>query len=296
MDRVKQMQIFARVAERKSFTKAADDLLLPRATVTNQVKQLEKRLKVQLFNRTTRQVDLTNEGEIFYERCLKLLAEIDEAEHLFSNTIPKGMLVINVQGTFTRHFVMPYLKTFINRYPDIHIQIFEDDRYADLVKEGIDCVLRAGPLPDSTLIARKVAEMKQVTLASPEYLQMYGRPEKPEDLKKHFAVGYGLDTSHRPSTLSFRTTAGEIDVSMSSLVTVNSAQMYTAAALGSLGIIQVPRYHLESEIKKGNLIELLNNFELSPMPISILYPKTKHLTSRARVFIDWLTDHLSTIC
>lgn len=174
MDRFQEMQVFIRIAERSSFTHAADDLQIPRATVTNLLKRMEERLGTRLLERTTRTVRLTHDGEAFYRRCVRLVADMEEAEGSFRNVAPKGLLRVNLQGTLARHFVVPALPEFIAQYPDIELQIGEDDRLVDLVREGIDCVLRAGTLQDSSMVGRRVALMEQVTVASPAYLEQFG--------------------------------------------------------------------------------------------------------------------------
>ncbi len=190
MDRFQEMQVFIRIAERGSFTRAADDLQIPRATVTNLIKRMEERLGTRLLERTTRTVRLTHDGEAFYRRCVRLVADMEEAEGSFHDVAPKGLLRVNVQGTLAKHFVMPALPDFVAQYPGIELHIGEDDRLVDLVREGIDCVLRAGTLQDSSMVGRRVASMPQVTVASPAYLAQFGEPATLQGLKAHRAVNY----------------------------------------------------------------------------------------------------------
>lgn len=185
MDRFQEMQVFVRIADRHSFSLAAEDLQIPRATVTNLIKRLEQRLGTRLLERTTRQVRTTHDGEAYYHRCVRLLTDLEEAEGSFRDVPPKGLLRVNMQGTLAKHFVTPYLGEFLARYPDITLHLGEDDRLVDLVREGVDCVLRAGSLKDSSMIARKVALMEQLTVASPSYLQQRGEPSSLEDLPSH---------------------------------------------------------------------------------------------------------------
>ena len=170
MDRFQEMQVFVRIADRCSFSLAAEDLQIPRATVTNLIKRLEHRLGVRLLERTTRQVHMTHDGEAFYHRCARLLADLEETENSFRDVPPKGLLRVNLQGTLAKYFVVPALGDFLTQYPDITLQMGEDDRLVDLVREGVDCVLRAGRLQDSSMIGRQVALMEQITVASPAYL------------------------------------------------------------------------------------------------------------------------------
>ncbi len=190
MDQVKAMKVFVRIYERSSFTLAADDLNLPRATLTHTLNQFEAWLGTRLLERSTRKVRPTLDGEAYYPRCVQLLAELEEAELAFRGVAPKGRLRVDLHGTLARHFVIPALPPFMARYPDIELSISEADRFVDLIAEGVDCVLRAGTLSDSTLIGKRVASLRQITCASPAYLRQYGEPQSLDDLKNHRAVNY----------------------------------------------------------------------------------------------------------
>src|ERR1700761_2383946 len=203
MDRFQEMQVFVRIAERASFTQAADDLQIPRATVTNLMKRLEERLGTRLAERTTRTVRLTHDGEAYYHRCVRLLADLEEAEGSFRNTAPKGLLRVNLQGTLARFFVAPALPEFLAMYPDIELHIREDDRFVDLVREGIDCVLRAGTLQDSSMVGRRLARLEQVTVASPAYLAARGVPRGLDELRAHHAVNFVSSASGNSMPLEF---------------------------------------------------------------------------------------------
>jgi DNA-binding transcriptional LysR family regulator len=176
MDRLDVMRLFARIVERQSFTLAAQDLELPRSTATQAIKELEKRLGVRLLQRTTRHVRSTLDGEAYYRRCVAILAEVEDAEAVFSQAKPRGQLRIDVHGTLARHFVLPTLPAFLAEFPDLQLHIGEGDRLVDLVREGIDCVLRVGDLKDSAMVGRRVAMLEEVTCASPGYLERHGVP------------------------------------------------------------------------------------------------------------------------
>ncbi|WED25221.1 LysR family transcriptional regulator [Vibrio sp. DW001] len=290
MDRFQEMQVFVRIAQCGSFSQAAEDLQIPRATVSNLVKRLEKRLGTRLLERTTRQVRMTQEGESYYRRCLRILADLEEADSEFQNKPPKGQLRVNLQGTLAKYFVMPNIQSFVTRYPDISLHIGEDDRLVDLVREGVDCVLRAGNLQDSSLIAKPLANMEQITVAAPAYFKKYGVPKSLGSLKDHMAVAYlstaiGLDTS-----LDF-VVEGEVkEVVMSSAVSVTGSELYTDAALSGLGLIQVPRYRIQKALEEGRLQQVLTEFPPPNMPVSVLYPQNRQVSARVRVFIDWLSE------
>ncbi|MEO9946586.1 MAG: LysR family transcriptional regulator [Paraglaciecola sp.] len=290
MDRFKEMQVFVRVAERSSFAWAAADLLLPRSTVTNVIKRMEARLNARLLERTTRKVRLTLDGEAYYKKCLRLLTDLDDMESSLSGATPKGVLRINLQGTLASHFVMPNIKKFIVQYPEINLQIGEDDRLVDLVTEGIDCVLRAGELKDSSLIAKKLADLTQLTVASPDYLKEHGKPLSLDDLQSHVAVGYSLDTASKPTTLDFKVDNTYIDVNLPSITHVAGADLYTNACLAGLGLIQVPKYRILKELALGELIPVLPQYTPPPMPVSALYPQNRHLSPRIRAFVNWLQE------
>ncbi|OLL32562.1 LysR family transcriptional regulator [Burkholderia sp. SRS-W-2-2016] len=298
MDRFEEMRVFVRIAERQSFTRASDDLRIPRATVTNLMKRMEQRLGARLLERTTRTVRLTPDGDAYYRRCVRLLADMEEAEGSFSNLAPKGLLRVNVQGTLARHFVVPALPAFLERYPGIELMIGEDDRLVDLVREGIDCVLRAGVLQDSSMVGRRVALLQQVTVASPDYLAAYGEPATPAELSglsAHRAVNYISSATGKPVPLEFRIDGRDSALVLPSAVSVSGADLYAGAALAGLGIVQVPRYRVDGELATGRLRVILAGYPPPPMPVSVLYPQNRQLSSRVRVFAQWLTEIFAAV-
>lgn len=291
MDRFDAMRVFARVAERRSFTLAAEDLGLPRSTITDAVKQLEGRLGVRLLQRTTRVVRTTLDGEAYYHRCVRLIADLEDAEAVFSGASPSGLLRIDVHGTQARHFLLPGLQVFLDRYPDIRLHISETHQPVDIVREGYDCIVRAGHLAASPLIGRKLAELKRGTFASPEYLARFGTPHVPEDLfDGHQMVG--LLSSDTPSVAPFAfVVAGKArELTLPTVVTVTGPETNVASACAGLGLIQVPRYRVASELASGALVEVLTDFPPSPLPVHVLYSHTRQLSPRLRVFIDWITE------
>jgi DNA-binding transcriptional LysR family regulator len=294
MDRFQEMQVFVRIAERRSFSLAAEDLQIPRATVTNLIKRMEKRLGARLLERTTRQVRLTHDGEAYYQRCVRLLADLEEADGAFLNTAPKGLLRVNAQGTLAKYFVMPGLPGFLERYPDIVLHLGEDDRLVDMVREGVDCVLRAGALQDSSLVGRQIALMPQVTVASPAYLARFGTPASLEALQGHRAVDYLSSATGRSMPLDFMVDGRRVLVRPASVISVTGAELYTGAALAGLGLAQVPRYRVERELAAGHLRIVLPHTPPAPMPVSVLYPQNRQVSARVRVFTQWLADVFAT--
>lgn len=289
MDRVDAMRVFTRIVERRSFTRAAEDTGLPRSTVTDAIRQLEARLGVRLLQRTTRHVAPTLDGEAYYQRCLTILADIEEAEGAFGGMTPKGLLRVDVHGTLARHFVLPNLPSFLAAYPQIRIHMSEGDRLVDLIREGIDCVLRAGALQDSDMIARRVATLDEVTIAAPSYLDRHGVPSHPGVLDDgHRMVGFHSSATGRLLPLEFTVDGRVRELTLPVLVSVNAAESYLAAARQGLGLIQIPRYHARQALDAGEMVEILAAFPPTRTPVSVLYPRSRQLSPRVRVFIEWL--------
>jgi DNA-binding transcriptional LysR family regulator len=293
MERFDAMRVFTRVAERRSFTLAAQDLGLPRSTVTDAVKQLEARLGVRLLERTTRHVTPTLDGEIYLRRCLALIADLEDAEGAFGGAKPKGLLRVDVHGTLARHFVLPRLPAFLAEYPEIELFISEGDRLADLVREGIDCVLRVGDLRDSELVARRVAMLEEITCAAPAYIDRFGMPSSIEALHGHRMIGFYSSATGTLLPLEFTVDGVLRKVTLPTTVSVDGAETLVAAGRLGLGLIQAPHYHLESDLKSGTLVPILAAFPPSPTPVSLLYPRSRQLSQRVRVFIDWLVRAFS---
>lgn len=293
MDRLDVMRLFTRIVERQSFTLAAQDLEWPRSTATQVIQDLEKRLGVRLLQRTTRHVKATLDGEAYYRRCVAILGEVEDAEAAFSDAKPRGLLRVDVHGTLTRHFVLPALPAFLAKYPDLQLHIGEGDRLVDLVREGIDCVLRVGDLQDSAMVGRRVALLDEVTCASSAYLAHRGTPVSIDDLKGHVSIGFVSSASGMALPLEFTVNGDVRKVALPSTVTVTSAETYVAAAKLGLGLIQIPRYHAQADLAAGTLVSVLPDFPPSPTPVSLLYPHSRQLSPRVRVFIDWVTQELA---
>lgn len=293
MDRLDVMRLFTRIVERQSFTLAAQDLEWPRSTATQVIQDLEKRLGVRLLQRTTRHVKATLDGEAYYRRCVAILGEVEDAEAAFSDAKPRGLLRVDVHGTLTRHFVLPALPAFLAKYPDLQLHIGEGDRLVDLVREGIDCVLRVGDLQDSAMVGRRVALLDEVTCASSAYLAHRGTPVSIDDLTGHVSIGFVSSASGMALPLEFTVNGDVRKVALPSTVTVTSAETYVAAAKLGLGLIQIPRYHAQADLATGTLVSVLPDFPPSPTPVSLLYPHSRQLSPRVRVFIDWVTQELA---
>nr|WP_218172274.1 LysR family transcriptional regulator [Pseudomonas sp. F8002] len=288
------MKVFVRIYERSSFTLAADDLNLPRATLTHTLNQFEAWLGTRLLERSTRRVRPTLDGEAYYLRCVQLLAELEEAELAFRSVAPKGRLRVDLHGTLAKYFVIPALPQFMARYPEIELSISEADRFVDLIAEGVDCVLRAGTLGDSALIGRRVATLRQVTCASPAYLRKYGEPKRLADLGEHRAVNYVSRTTAKLFPFEFMVDGQVQEVTIEGALSVFGAEIYSASAVAGLGIIQCPHYRIAELIDQGVMQEILIDTPPPPMPVSVLYPQNRHMSPRVRVFVDWLAEIFAT--
>jgi DNA-binding transcriptional LysR family regulator len=293
MDTVDSMRVFVRIVERRSFTAAAADLGVPRSTVTETIKQLETRLGVRLLQRTTRHVAPTLDGEAYYQRCVAILAEIEEAESSFSEKTVRGILRIDVHGNMARHFLLPHLPDFLARYPELGLHIGEGDRLVDLVKEGVDCVVRAGEPTDSGMIIRRLGQFEEVTAASPEYLKQHGVPASPDDLDGHVMIGFVSSRTGKILPLEF-TQGGKIrEVVLPTRITVTNSDTSAALVRLGFGLAQAPRHRFDADFASGALVEVLAKFRPSPTPLSALYPHSRQLSPRVRVFIDWLVTILA---
>jgi DNA-binding transcriptional LysR family regulator len=293
MDRCDAMRVFTRVVERRSFTLAARDLDLPRSTVTDAVKELEARLGVRLLQRTTRHVSATLEGEAYYNRCLAIIADMEDADTAFKGGKPKGLLRIDVHGTLARHFLLPGLPAFLARYPEIELHMGEGDRLVGLIQEGIDCVLRVGNPADSDMVARRVGLLEEVTCAGADYVARFGAPQTIEALDAHRMVGFHSSATGGLLPLEFVVDGITRTVTLPAALSVNAAESYVAAARLGLGLIQVPRYHVENDLASGALVQILPHHPPTPSPVSLLYPRNRLLAPRVRVFIDWLVQEFA---
>jgi len=290
MDLLDSMRLFTRIVERGSFAAAADDVGIPRATATNTIKALERRLGVVLLHRTTRHVAATVDGDAYYHKCCAFIRDLEAMEDEFSTSSPKGHLRIDVHGNFFRQLLLPRFPEFRARYPDLTLHIGDGDRLVDLVREGVDCVVRAGEPDDSGLITRRLALLEEVTVASPDYLIRQGTPRRIEDLhaQAHLMIGFVSSRTGTALPLEF-TEAGIVrHITLPSPLTVTSSDTSAALARAGFGIAQAPRFRYAEDLAAGSLMEILPNNPPTPTPISVFYPSQRHVSRRLRVFINWL--------
>jgi DNA-binding transcriptional LysR family regulator len=290
VDRIDLFRIFARVVEQASFTRAADTLGIARSSVSAAVQELEGRVGARLLYRTTRKVSPTQDGVAFYERCQRVIADVEDTENLFRQTSarPSGKLRIDVPGRIGRLIVAPALPGFLDDYPEIDIDLGVTDRAVNLVEDSVDCVLRVGSLGDSGLIARPIGRLPLINVASPAYLALHGTPHTPDDLRDHRAINYASPSSGRVEDWEWLENGTLHRMQMQGRVTVNSAEAYIACCLAGLGLIQIPAYDVRGHLEAGELVEIMPHHRAEPMPMALLYPHRQHLSRRLQVFADWL--------
>lgn len=295
MDQLSAMRVFARVVETGNFTRAANALDMPKTTVTNMVQALEAHLRTTLLNRTTRRVMLTTDGALYYERAVQILSEIDELDGSLSNTNtqPSGKLRVEMAGAFADSIIIPHLCDFHQQYPLIRLDVGVGDRLVDYIAENVDCALRVGTPRDQSLIARKVSELEFVTCASPAYIERFGIPQQPEDLEgDHYCIGYLNATSGQVMTMPFDNGIRSVEISPRYIISANDSRTYQNAALAGMGVAQLAPFTIREEIASGRLVQVLPEWKREPMPVYIVYPQTRHVTNKVRVFVDWLAKIL----
>ncbi len=296
MDQLSAMRAFIRVVETGNFTRAADTLSMPKATVTNLIQGLEAHLHTKLLNRTTRRVMVTTDGALYYERAAQIVSEIAELDGSLTNSqgLPNGRLRVEMAGAFADWIVVPALCDFYQKYPDIRIDLGVGDRTVDYLAENVDCALRAGTPADQSLIARRVSEVELITCASPLYIEKYGIPNRPEDLENdHYSVSYFRAQTNRTLPFEFRKDNEELEINPRYLVSVNDSRTFVTAATRGLGIAQLPRFMIRNELENGELIQVLPEWNREPLGLYIVYPPNRHLSNKVRVFVDWMVKLLT---
>ncbi|SNR96086.1 DNA-binding transcriptional regulator, LysR family [Methylobacillus rhizosphaerae] len=294
METIEAIKRFVRVAELASFTRAADQLGLPKASISNAVQQLESQLGTQLLHRTTRKVQLTPDGQVFYERGKHLLGEVDELWTLFQgdDASVSGIVRVDMSYPLARNVVIPQLPDFLQRYPNMQIELSSTDRRVDLVAEGYDCVVRTGQLADSGLVVRHLGAMGQANFVSPGYIQRYGKPEALDQLSGHWLIHYHVSMAARFDAFEYWDGRHCHRVPMKHRIVVNNTDAYRAACLAGMGIMQAPLMGVHYLLDEGKLVEILGEFRAPPIPVSLLYPQRRNLSRRVRIFMDWLSDIL----
>jgi len=296
MNKLELLRTFVRVSEVSSFTLAAESLRLPRSTVSEQVKALERLLGTQLFNRTTRRVQATQDGALLYERSKDLLSGMDEIESLFSADDAElaGRLRIDLPTMMARRVIIPALPQFLQRFPRLEVELSCTDRQVDLLREGFDCVMRIGTLHDLDVVARPVGQLSMRNCASPAYLARYGVPQTPQELAGHQLVHYVRNLGARSAGFEYLQGDELHYQAMAGVVTVNNAEAYSAACLAGLGLIQVPAVGVAEHLQRGELVSLLEDWQAPAMPVSLLYARQRHVPRRVQAFMQWLAAVLAS--
>jgi len=290
MDRIDLLRIFTRVVDCASFTRAAETLGLPRSSVSAAVQELERRLGARLLHRTTRKVAPTHDGAQFYERALRLVADMEDAEGLFRPGAepPAGRLRVDVPGRIGRLVLAPALPAFLERHPQIDIDLGVSDRMVNLVEEAVDCAVRVGAVTQPGLVARTIGPLALINVASPAYLARAGVPLTPADLPAHQAVGYAAAGQARPEDWEWIEHGAAHSLALPARVIVNNAEAYIACCQAGLGLIQIPAYDVRALLAAGELVEVLPEFRAAPLPMTLLYPHRQQLSRRLKAFTDWL--------
>ncbi|MFM0225632.1 LysR family transcriptional regulator [Paraburkholderia dipogonis] len=292
MDKLQAMTIFMRIVEAQSFSKAAETLSLPRSSVTTMIKNLEHELGAALLRRSTRTLSLTDAGERYYASCRAILAEIARVESELSAdaATPRGRVRADMPGVIGRAMVLPRLREFEQRFPGIELVLGLSDRPADLIYDGIDCVIRTGELADSSLIARRLGELSWITCASPRYLKEYGEPESVSALNDHRAINYISNATGRPLEWRFHVQDEDLTMTMPSRFSVNETEAYLQCGLEGLGLIQLSEFVALPYLKSGRLKEVLASVRSSAVPVSIVYPHGRNASGATRTFVDWIAE------
>jgi DNA-binding transcriptional LysR family regulator len=293
MDRLTAMSMFVRVAESGSFSAVAKELETTQPTVSKNVAELEVWLGVKLLNRSTRSLHLTEAGADYYERCISILMDIDEAEQNVGSlqSQPRGTVRVTTPAAFGELYMVPCLKGFFQQYPDIKVDLMLNDRSIDLIQEGIDMGIRMGNLSDSNLIARQLATSPMVTVASKDYLAEHGTPQHPRDIKQHNYIIYsGRGQAH---DIEFSDGDVPVKINVHGNLMTNSSDAIRQALLSGHGISKAPKWLVGDALADGRLVSILDEFNLEPMPLSAVYPSGRHLPSKARCLLDYLADTFS---
>lgn len=294
MDKFDMFTRFSETARIGSFSGAADYLGLPKSSVSQAVQSLEALLGTRLLHRSTRRVSLTPDGEAFLPQCRALLAELEAMETQFvSNPADlRGELRVDMPSRFASNILIPKLAEFTEKHPNLRLRISSYDHRIDMIKEGIDCVIRVGELRDSSLIARPLLHYRMVNCVSQSYAKRFGIPKTLDDLQHHKLIDYSHSLSQRPGEFEYTTAGGTQTLTMPSTLAVNGTEAYYAACLHGLGIAQIPVVGVEQQIASGELICVLEAYQPPPMPVNLLYPSRQQLSPRLTAFANWLVAML----
>jgi LysR family transcriptional regulator for bpeEF and oprC len=295
IDKLRAMEVFVRVVETGGVTRAADSLGVPKATAATLLQKLEADLGIRLLNRTTRQMSVTADGAAYYERCVAILGMVRETEESLTqqHATPRGPLRVDVPTLMARSVFVPALPGFFERYPDVQLALASSERRADLVEEGVDCAIWSGEIEDSSLVARRVGFLYYATCAAPLYRAAHGRPAHPDDLKNHRCINHFSPRTGRVSEWVFSRGGARVQAAIRGPIALDDENSYVAAAEAGLGIAQIPAFVLKEAMERGTLEPVLGEWLPEPLPLYVVYPQHRQLSSRVRVFVDWVAALLS---
>lgn len=292
MDNLLAMRVFARVVESGSYTRAAESLRMPLATVSKLVQDLEGQLGVKLLQRNMRSLAMTPDGADYYERTGPIIQAVDEVQSHFATgkEVQSGKLRVNSGAAFASYVLIPALASWFDRFPGIEIDLRIDDRPTDMIKEGIDCAIRGGPMHDASVVARNLGGVSWVTCASPEYLKKFGTPKHPDELREHRVIRFISARTGLPVPFTLRNGDHSVEVDPTGPLSVNEGNAQLAAGLAGLGIIHSLSFKLHAHVANGDLVPILPNWQAAPYPYSVVYPFNRHVNERLRLFVAWLGE------
>ncbi|BAK78361.1 transcriptional regulator, LysR family [Pseudogulbenkiania sp. NH8B] len=295
MDTLKALMVFMTTAENGSFSDAARKLGVSPAAISQSIARLEQELEVRLFNRTTRQLTLTEDGRRFYAQCRGPVNNLDAAINQLkaSRDEPAGHLRISLPNSFGRHFILPLMGEFCQRHPKIRVFFGLDDHFSDLIEDGYDVGVRVGMMPDSRLSARHLAQLPLYTVAAPEYWNKNGRPQKPDDLANHNCINYQFPTSGRLCKWEFERDGERIPLEVNGIYTLNDIEAVCEMARLGFGVAQVPGHEAMPYLRSGELEAVLTDFISLERSIYICFPHREHIAPRTRVFVDYVAEKLA---
>ena len=296
MDQHGEMAVFVRVVEHESFSSAARALKLTPSAVSKLIGRLEDRLGARLLNRTTRRLSMTEEGHAFYQRCVPILSAIDEAEMAVTelHAEPRGLLKVNASTAFGQFHIQPLIPKFLERHPDLRIQLTLSDSLVNLVEEEVDVAIRIADMPDSTLIAKKLSAVHRTVAAAPSYIEKFGIPKSPKDLKNHNCLTLSFETSL--NQWEFKGSDGPQRIRVRGSFETNNAAALYEAGLAGLGLFRAANFVVGSDFKEGRLIPVLEDYEMiNQVNIYAVYPHSKHLSPKVRAFVDLMIDAFTPI-
>jgi DNA-binding transcriptional LysR family regulator len=293
MDNLNGLFAFVRTAETLSFVAAGRSLGVSASAVGKTIARLEQRLDIRLFQRSTRRISLTEEGQLFYERCRRIVDDLDDAESMLSRTkeAPRGRLRVSLP-TIGYRFLLPHLPEFEQLYPEIELDLDFNDQMVNVIEDGFDAVIRSGDLPDSSLMARRLGPFRQVLAASSDYLERRGKPQELRDLQHHACLRYRFPTSGKLQDWAMGGAAADIDLQLRSVLVCNNMEALYGATVRGLGIAYMPDFLVADAVKAGELHTLLDDWLVQTGQFWVLWPSNRHLSPKLRVFVDFIAPRL----